>query len=224
MSGRHRWLDWRPASPSILEICLKGGPTKPTKLGFVGFVGPYQEQAPKIDGGVDPGFVGFVGPCQGQGPKIEEEPDPAELSRASAILGLAGVRLMRLETGDVIGVWSDLDSPAIRSALRTLGVSHLPVRYLDGPGIPDRYKLRRVPGDPVPDLVRREMELSREPWRVRNKRPCNFAPWPFTDAQPCASDPRTGIRPIAGWGPSCGRGLAASVTNRKVTRKRRTVR
>jgi hypothetical protein len=98
------------------------------------------------------------------------DPDPAELARASAVLSRAGVRIMALESGATVGVWSDLDGPEVRAALRTFGSEHLPVRYLDGAGIPVRYKLRRVEGEPVPLSVLGEMERhSAEPWKVRDR-------------------------------------------------------
>jgi hypothetical protein len=56
---------------------------------------------------------------------------------------LAGVRNMAVEVGATIGVWSDLDG--IRAPIRALGSDHVPVGHLDGPGIPTRYKPRRVP-------------------------------------------------------------------------------
>ena len=57
---------------------------------------------------------------------------------------------MILEDGPAIRVWSDLDRPELREALRIFGSDGLPVRYLDGAGVPMRYKLRCVPGEPVP--------------------------------------------------------------------------
>jgi len=95
-----------------------------------------------------PGSVRFEGPTSAESPKIEAGrwPDPAELARATCVLNRAGVRIMALEGGATIGVWSDLDGPEVRAALRTVGSDGLPVRYLDGAGIPMRYKLRRVEG------------------------------------------------------------------------------
>jgi hypothetical protein len=196
MNAGSRWLDWEPQT-RIFSICLKEAPTKPTESGFVGFVGPRHRQIQKIEG----------------------EPDPAELSRASAILGQAGVRLMRLESGDAVGIWSDLDSPAIRNALRILGSGELPVLYLDGPNVPLRYKLRRVPGEPVPNSVREAMEGSSEPWKVRSRMPRNFVLWPQAEAKACTIDPRTGIRPTCEWGASCGRGFVSNPRFGANTRK-----
>jgi hypothetical protein len=65
---------------------------------------------------------------------------------------------MALEGGATIGVWSDLDGPEVRAALRTFGSDRLPLRYLDGAGVPMRYKVRRVDGEPVPMNVLAEME------------------------------------------------------------------
>jgi hypothetical protein len=113
--------------------------------------------------------VGFEGAISAELPKIEATPDPVELARASPVLKRAGVRIMRLGDEAAIGVWSDLDGPAIRAALRIFGSSE-PVRYLDGAGIPERYKLRRVAGDPVPATVLTEMERHpAEPWVVRDR-------------------------------------------------------
>lgn len=98
------------------------------------------------------------------------DPDSAELAHASAVLNRAGVRIMALEDGAGIGVWSDLDGPEVRAALRVFGSGRLPVRYLDGADIPMRYKLRLAEGEPVPLSVLAEMERQpAEPWRVRDR-------------------------------------------------------
>jgi hypothetical protein len=98
------------------------------------------------------------------------EPDPDDLVRASRVLADAGVRLMVLDGSFTVGIWSDLDSPALRDALRVFHSDGMPpVRYLDGAGIPPRFKLRSVPGDPVPLSVLNAMEQNpEEPWAVRD--------------------------------------------------------
>ncbi len=117
-----------------------------------------------------PGSVGFEGATSAESPEIEAGPDPAELARASGVLNRAGVRILRLEGGATIGVWSDLDGPEVRSALRAFGSDRLPVRYLDGAGIPMRRKLRRVEGAPVPMNVLAEMERHpADPWKARDR-------------------------------------------------------
>jgi len=114
--------------------------------------------------------VVFVGAIPAKPPEIEAGPDPAELARASAVLYRAGVRIMSLEGGATIGVWSDLDGPEVRAALRAFGSDRLPVRYLDGAGIPMRYKLRRAEGEPVPMNVLNEMERHpADPWKIRDR-------------------------------------------------------
>lgn len=96
------------------------------------------------------------------------ERSQAEIGSACSILNRAGVRIMRLEGAATIGVWSDLDGPEIRGALRVLDSDQLTVRYLDGAGIPMRYKLRRVEGEPVPVSAFAEMDRNpAEPWKVR---------------------------------------------------------
>jgi len=144
---RSRWLDWTPKTP-ISADSAEGEPTKPSK----------------------PGSVGFVGVTSAESPEIHIDRAPAELARASAGLNRAGVRLMQLDGVTTVGIWSDLDGPELRKALRTFGSDQLPIRYLDGSGVPARYKLRRVPGDPVPMNVLIEMEKHpEEPWKVRDR-------------------------------------------------------
>jgi hypothetical protein len=90
--------------------------------------------------------------------QIESEPGQAEQDRARSILNGKEVRFMALEGGETIGLWSDLDGLEIRCALRLGGLDRLPVCYLDGAGVPARFKLRRVEGEPVPMNVLAEME------------------------------------------------------------------
>jgi hypothetical protein len=117
-----------------------------------------------------PGFVGFEGATSTESPEIETASDQAELARASGVLNRAGVRIMATEGGATIGVWSDLDGPEVRAALRAFGSDRLPVRYLDGAGVPMRYKVRRVEGEPVPMNVLAAMEQHpAEPWKVRDR-------------------------------------------------------
>lgn len=142
-----RWLAWKPKA-HISHDSAGSEPTKPSK----------------------PSSVGFEGATSAHSPEMEAVPDLARISRATDLLNQTGVRIMTLEAGATIGVWSDLDGPGVRAVLRTLGMSGLPVRYLDGDGIPMRYKLRRVEGEPVPMNVLAEMERNpSEPWSVRDR-------------------------------------------------------
>lgn len=146
-TNQSRWLAWKPKA-HISHESAGSEPTKPSK----------------------PGSVGFEGATSTNSPEIEAGPDLAELAHASAVLNRAGVRIMVLEVGATIGVWSDLDGPVVRAALRTLGMSGLPVRYMDGDGIPMRFKVRRADGEPVPMSVLAEMERNpSEPWSVRDR-------------------------------------------------------
>ena len=93
-----------------------------------------------------------------------------ERAQASVVLKNAGMRLMELEGGTTVGLWSDLDGPDVRAALRIFESYLLPVRYLDGSRVPMRYKVRRVEGEPVPMNVLAEMERDpAEPWMVRDR-------------------------------------------------------
>jgi hypothetical protein len=101
---------------------------------------------------------------------ILSDPDPAELARAGAVLNRAGIRIMALEGSATIGVWSDLDGPEVRAALRTFGSELLLIHYLDGAGVPMRYKVRWVDGEPVPMNVLAAMEQHpADPWKVRDR-------------------------------------------------------
>jgi hypothetical protein len=160
-------------------------------------------------------------------------PDPVVLCYANNILNRAGVRLMELSGVSVAGIWSDLDGPQVREALRIFGMTQ--VRYLDGPDIPLRHKLRRVPGEPVPDYVRVAMEQHPEaPWEVRDRMATKFSPWPLNQQARAAGciDPKTGIKSISEWGAD-GRGFVSHPrigpdqpviprTNRSGTRRRRS--
>lgn len=144
---RSRWMDWKPKTRIFLDMA-ESEPTKPS----------------------EPRFVGFEGATSAESPEIEAGKDPAELALASAVLNRAGVRIMALEGGATVGVWSDLDGPEVRAALRTSGSGGMPVRYLDGAGVPARFKARHVDGEPVPINVLAAMEQHQaEPWKVRDR-------------------------------------------------------
>ena len=146
-ASRSRWMDWAPKA-QILADTAESVPTKTSETDSVVSVGATSADSPEIEAG----------------------PDPAELARASAVLNRAGVRIMALEGGGTIGVWSDLDGPEVRAALRTFGSDGMPVRYLDGAGVPMRYKVRRVDGEPVPMNVLAAMEQHpADPWKVRDR-------------------------------------------------------
>ncbi len=85
-------------------------------------------------------------------------PERLDFVRARYLLNRAEVRKIVVAGELVIGIWSDLDGPDIRAALRVLDADRLPVRYLDGAGIPMQYKLRRAEGEPLPINVLGEME------------------------------------------------------------------
>jgi hypothetical protein len=97
------------------------------------------------------------------------DPTPEELARASAVLAKAGIRLMRIDGADYVGIWSDLDGPEVRAALRAYGSGPLRVVYLDG-DVPMKYKWREVQGEPVPATVLAAMEQEpNQPWAVRDR-------------------------------------------------------
>jgi hypothetical protein len=80
------------------------------------------------------------------------------------------VRLIPIEGRTAVGVWSFLDSRAIRDALRLVGWD-FEIRYLDGAGVPDAYKGTRLAGEPVPLRILEAMEaaIDDQPWEVRDR-------------------------------------------------------
>ena len=66
---------------------------------------------------------------------------------ASELLSRCGVRLIELDGVMSAGIWSWLNSIILREAIATFSPD-APILYLDGNGIPDRYKEYRG----APDL------------------------------------------------------------------------
>lgn len=58
---------------------------------------------------------------------------------ASELLSISGVRLIELNGTMRVGVWSWLDNKMLREAVQVFSPD-APIVYLDGNGIPDRYK------------------------------------------------------------------------------------
>jgi hypothetical protein len=102
--------------------------------------------------------------------KRDEWPLEQQRKHASRVLQQAGVRLMNLDGVMTVGIWSDLDSEDLRWSLAVYGSGDSPWKYLDGPGIPACYKLRKVPGDPIPqDILGAMLEVPEKPWEVRDR-------------------------------------------------------
>lgn len=145
---RSRWMDWNSPAARILPETAESEPTKPSQPSSVGFDGSHSRHSQKIGAVLD----------------------RLKLARASGVLVRAGVRIIAYEDGATIGVWSDLDGPEVRAALRLFGSGALPVRYLDGAGIGMRYRVRRVAGEPIPLNVLAVMEQHpAAPWTIRDR-------------------------------------------------------
>ena len=56
---RSRWMDWKPQA-RILADSAGVAPSKPSKLGFVGFEGATPAESPKIGAGPDPAELARV--------------------------------------------------------------------------------------------------------------------------------------------------------------------
>ena len=138
-----KWLNW---TPPIFQSSPGSEPPKPPK--------PTGE-------GPEGGSGGFGGAVLGEYQKIEG---------AMAALDRAGVRFLTLDGERVVGVWSDRDGERLRGALREIGAGALTVVYLDGPGVPDRWKGRAAAGEPVPlNVLQAMMAAAAEPWTVRDE-------------------------------------------------------
>jgi hypothetical protein len=154
MHTTDRWLGWKPKA----QIFSKSPGDEPSKT---------SKTPQNVGEGV---FEVFDGSVPGEIQNILPESDRAKLTLASSVLGRAGVRLMELETGFTVGVWSDLDSAELRAAIRVFHPDGVPsIRYLDS-DVPMKYKSRRVPGAPVPPDVLHAMEQNPEvPWEIRDR-------------------------------------------------------
>jgi hypothetical protein len=116
-------------------------------------------------------------------PEEERQIELRRLWLCGRQLAVAGCRPIEIGGQPAIGIWSDLDHPSLRTAIRDYyaalwpAMAGAPIVYLDGPGIPDRFKERRVPrvptredgrpADPIPLEVVEAMMRSDEPWKVR---------------------------------------------------------
>lgn len=63
---------------------------------------------------------------------------------AMALLNLAACRLMLLDHSFTIGIWGDLDGPELRGAIAGAGLENLPVVFLEGEDLPERYRVRSL--------------------------------------------------------------------------------
>jgi hypothetical protein len=94
------------------------------------------EETPEIEPTepTEPGFGSFGGSSSAH---IENffEADRALLNRL-------GVRLIRSNGRLLVGVWSDLDSPALRQSLKRLRLDRCPVVHLETANVPLRFKVR----------------------------------------------------------------------------------
>lgn len=185
-----RWKNWKPKSQGLTGPAESGPPAVPPgpqKFGDSPGSEPSKPTKPP-SGSSGGGFVGFVGSTSAKSQKIEAAPTEPEWAAANAVLGRAGVRLMTLPEGVCVGIWSDTDGPEVRAALRIFGSDTLPIRYLDS-DVPMRFKLRRVPGEPVPASVLAAMEqCPTEPWVIRDKMlaEMGWGPQPWAEGKAAA--------------------------------------
>jgi hypothetical protein len=108
-------------------------------------------------------------------PPVTDPPDDPAINGASAVLGRYGARLIRMNGEMRVGIWSWLDCPAVRDALKVMQSGGSKVIYLDDQSfdLPVRFKLcacnRRLDSDPVPAVVIEAMnQTSEKPWLVRD--------------------------------------------------------
>jgi hypothetical protein len=146
-----RWMKWEsPFSRQDPETEA----TKPSKPGFEGSEGSGLGDSEKI---------GAAGATPNDSWKHI-------VAYAEDLLNYTGTIIMDLNDAATVGIWADLDSPSIRDALRILGKDNMPIRYLDGDGIPGQYKLRKVDGECVPWDVLQAMQAEPEkPWTRRDE-------------------------------------------------------
>jgi len=61
------------------------------------------------------------------------------------LLNERGVRLMEWAGGTTLGIWRDEDCREVREAIACLGLGHRPIRHLEDPSVPERYRAQRPP-------------------------------------------------------------------------------
>jgi hypothetical protein len=150
MNAIRRWLEWSPPSISLADANTE--PTEATEGASDGSVGLRSGTRPVVDATA----------C------AQSITEPQR--QAMALLNGIGARAVWVGPAVYIGLWSDLDSPQLRSTIRTLGWDEYSVMYLDSSGVPPRYKVRRVAGDCVPLHVLRAMEADQTtPWVTRDR-------------------------------------------------------
>ncbi len=69
----------------------------------------------------------------------KHELDACTVEHASALLNSIGARIFRLNDSYTVGLWRERDGQEVRSALSTLQMDELPVRYLDEDGTPESH-------------------------------------------------------------------------------------
>jgi len=84
--------------------------------------------------------VDAVGTVEG-----EQTEATAATIAATRLMNITGCRIIRDGEQLLVGVWSDLDGPEIRAALRALGMQSLPVVHLESADVDVRYKVRHCP-------------------------------------------------------------------------------
>jgi len=88
--------------------------------------------------------LGVCDACTPLDAEVIRDEDVAWVQRSAAvgILNERGVRI--IETGGPerfrLGVWRDLDSNELRQALLVLRLDRFPLRYLEDPSIPEKYR------------------------------------------------------------------------------------
>jgi hypothetical protein len=97
--------------------------------------------------------------------KNQAEPTKEQISDAVRTLNETGCRQWCEGAVHCVGVWSDLDGAEIRGAIATLGLTDSVIRFLDGDGVPLRFRLRhvpdRAPGEPFAAWLKRAAEKRR---------------------------------------------------------------
>jgi hypothetical protein len=143
------------------------GAAQPPRAGSESTAGTDSGQSTKEDAEQQPSD------CQAAIDGVPADPDAEQLARGGRVLARYGVRLMEIDGQTTVGIWSDLDRPKIRQALKVFGSDKLPVRYLDAANTPLRFKERRVYHDQVAtpwNVLYAMIENPAEPWEIRDRK------------------------------------------------------
>lgn len=82
------------------------------------------------------------------------------LDEATELLNRSGVRILNCGGQFCLAMWPEVDTDELRRAIALLELDHLPVKYLDEPGLEDLHK--KKPGNPHRSVKKAPVKMAAE--------------------------------------------------------------